>query len=140
MPVDDDGHFFVGDTMYHGYRWPLVGMEVNEANPQSLRGLRSAVRSCLHEDINHSYPHCWRCKEPVIFRATSQWFVSMDKPLQNGRSLREQSLSELEKVAFYPSHAIKRIGSMVEGRPDWCISRLAQLGVPSPVPTVAKLS
>lgn len=135
MPVDDDGHFFVGDTMGTGGPWS--GMEVNEANPQIIAWLKERGTLILHEDINHSYPHCWRCKEPVIFRATSQWFVSMDKPLQNGRSLREQSLSELEKVAFYPSHAIKRIGSMVEGRPDWCISRQRNWGVPIPAFTCA---
>ena len=130
MPVDDDGRFFVGDGMGTGGPWS--GMEVNEANPKIIEWLRERGTLILHEDINHSYPHCWRCKEPVIFRATSQWFVSMDKPLRGGKSLREQALDELSKVRFYPGHAIKRIGSMVEGRPDWCISRQRNWGVPIP--------
>lgn len=130
MPVDDDGRFFVGDGMGTGGPWS--GMEVNEANPKIIEWLRERGTLILHEDINHSYPHCWRCKEPVIFRATSQWFVSMDKPLRGGKSLREQALEELSKVRFYPGHAIKRIGSMVEGRPDWCISRQRNWGVPIP--------
>ena len=130
MPVDDDGRFFVGDGMGTGGPWS--GMEVNEANPKIIEWLRERGTLILHEDINHSYPHCWRCKEPVIFRATSQWFVSMDKPLRGGKSLREQALEELSKVKFYPGHAIKRIGSMVEGRPDWCISRQRNWGVPIP--------
>ena len=130
MPVDDDGRFFVGDKIGTGGPWS--GMEVNEANPKIIEWLRERGTLILHEDISHSYPHCWRCKEPVIFRATSQWFVSMDKPLRGGKSLREQALEELSKVRFYPGHAIKRIGSMVEGRPDWCISRQRNWGVPIP--------
>ena len=135
MPVDDDGRFFAGTTIGTGGPWS--GMEVTEANPKIIEWLSERGMLILHEDINHSYPHCWRCKEPVIFRATSQWFVSMDKPLAGGASLREQALSELEKVAFYPSHAVKRIGSMVEGRPDWCISRQRNWGVPIPAFTCA---
>ena len=125
MPVDDDGRFYKGDTMGTGGPWS--GMEVNEANPKIIEWLRERGTLILHEDINHSYPHCWRCKRPVIFRATSQWFVSMDKT-----GLREKALEELSKVDFYPSHAVKRIGSMVEGRPDWCISRQRNWGVPIP--------
>ncbi len=130
MPVDDDGRFYKGEGMGTGGPWS--GMEVNEANPKIIEWLRERGTLILHEDINHSYPHCWRCKQPVIFRATSQWFVSMDKKLDDGRSLREEALEELSKVDFYPAHAIKRIGSMVEGRPDWCISRQRNWGVPIP--------
>ena len=130
MPVDDDGRFYKGDEMGTGGSWS--GMEVNEANPKIIEWLRERGTLILHEDINHSYPHCWRCKHPVIFRATSQWFVSMDKELDDGRTLRAEALDELSKVAFYPPHAVKRIGSMVEGRPDWCISRQRNWGVPIP--------
>ena len=125
MPVDDDGRFYKGEGLGTGGPWS--GMEVNEANPKIIEWLRERGTLILHEDITHSYPHCWRCKQPVIFRATSQWFVSMDKT-----GLRKKALEELSKVAFYPSHAIKRIGSMVEGRPDWCISRQRNWGVPIP--------
>ena len=128
MPVDDDGRFYVGDGMGTGGPWG--GMEVNEANPKIIEWLDERGALILHEDINHSYPHCWRCKNPVIFRATSQWFVSMDKT-----GLRRQALEELSHVDFYPAHSAKRIGSMVEGRPDWCISRQRNWGVPIPAYT-----
>ena len=125
MPVDDDGRFFKGEGMGTGGPWG--GMEVNEANPHIIEWLRERGSLIMHEDMTHSYPHCWRCKNPVIFRATSQWFVSMDDT-----GLREQALEELKKVAFYPAHSVNRIGSMVEGRPDWCISRQRNWGVPIP--------
>ena len=128
MPVDDDGHFFTGEGP--GTGGPFSGMEVNEANPVIVEWLRERGVLILAEDITHSYPHCWRCKNPVIFRATSQWFVSMDKT-----NLRQDALDELSKVAFYPENAVKRIGSMVEGRPDWCISRQRNWGVPIPAYT-----
>jgi isoleucyl-tRNA synthetase len=125
MPVDDDGRFYKGEGMGTGGPWG--GMEVNEANPHIIAWLKERGTLILHEDITHSYPHCWRCKQPVIFRATNQWFVSMDET-----GLRQQALRELAKVKFYPAHAARRIGSMVEGRPDWCISRQRNWGVPIP--------
>ena len=125
MPVDDDGVFFSGEGM--GTGGPFSGLEVNEANPKIIAWLEERGTLILHEDMNHSYPHCWRCKNPVIFRATSQWFVSMDVT-----GLRKQALSELKKVRFYPAHSINRIGAMVEQRPDWCVSRQRNWGVPIP--------
>ena len=135
MPVDDDGRFYAGDGMGTGGPWS--GMDVNEANPKIIEWLRERGTLILHEDINHSYPHCWRCKEPVIFRATSQWFVSMDNELVGGGTLRQRALEELGRTRFYPAHSVKRIGSMVEGRPDWCISRQRNWGVPIPAYTCA---
>ena len=125
MPVDDNGRFFKGDKIGTGGPWS--GMEVNEANPKIIEWLDQRGTLILHEDITHSYPHCWRCKQPVIFRATDQWFVSMDKT-----GLRQQALDELKKVDFYPAHSRNRITSMVEQRPDWCISRQRNWGVPIP--------
>ncbi|MCI1665443.1 MAG: isoleucine--tRNA ligase [Atopobiaceae bacterium] len=131
MPVDDDGRFYEGDEM--GTGGPFSGMDTDEANPHVIEFLKERGTLVAKLDITHSYPHCWRCKRPVIFRATSQWFVSMDKT-----GLREQALDAIEHdVTWYPAHAAKRIGSMVEGRPDWCISRQRSWGVPIPAFTCA---
>ena len=81
--------------------------------------------------FTHSYPHCWRSHTPLIFRATKQWFIAVDqKPEGEERTLREIALDEVNKTDFYPETGRKRLSSMVENRPDWCISRQRDWGVP----------
>ena len=74
-------------------------------------------------NFNHSYPHSWRSKAPLIYRATPQWFISMEK-----KSLRDKAIKAISDTAFYPSKGKERLLSMVEGRPDWCVSRQRVLG------------
>ena len=131
MPVDDDGRFYVGDT--YGTGGPFSGLDTDEANPKIIAWLQERGTLLAEKKIRHSYPHCWRCKNPTIFRATDQWFVSMDET-----SLREQALDQVRNhVRWYPERAANRIGAMVEGRPDWCISRQRNWGVPIPSYTCA---
>ncbi|MBR2834599.1 MAG: isoleucine--tRNA ligase [Coriobacteriales bacterium] len=131
MPVDDNGRFYVGEGLGKG--GPFSGLDTDEANKPIIEFLEQRKSLILKKPLTHSYPHCWRCKNPVIFRATDQWFVSMDNT-----GLREEALHAInEEVTWYPAHAAKRIGSMVENRPDWCISRQRAWGVPIPSFTCA---
>jgi len=103
----------------------FAGQHVFKANQSIIDELASKGALALSVKYTHSYPHCWRHKSPIIFRATPQWFISMDK---NG--LRQQSLAQIEKTKWIPAWGESRIKSMVEGRPDWCISRQRTWGVP----------
>src|SRR5690606_26218663 len=80
--------------------------------------------------VEHSYPHSWRSKAPIIFRNTPQWFIRMDEELSDGNSLRDRALTAIDETAFYPAAGTNRIRSMVEGRPDWLISRQRAWGTP----------
>lgn len=118
-PVGGDGCYLPGT--YPG----LDGINVFKANPLVIDILREKGALLHLENLHHSYPHCWRHKTPVIFRATPQWFISMDQ-----KGLRAQSLKEIKGVQWIPDWGQARIESMVENRPDWCISRQRTWGVP----------
>jgi len=118
-PVDHRGQFTDDVPLF-------AGLHVFKANPRIIE-LLSERGALLHqEQITHSYPHCWRCKNPVIFRATEQWFISMDE-----KGLRQRALEEIHnKVKWLPPWGEERMAGMVENRPDWCISRQRLWGVP----------
>jgi isoleucyl-tRNA synthetase len=117
-PVDDRGRF----TKQAG---ELEGQFVFKANARIIEILRSKNALLKEEKVVHSYPHCWRCKRPVIFRATNQWFISVEH-----KGLRGRCLEEIDRVAWIPSWGKDRIYGMVLNRPDWCISRQRSWGVP----------
>lgn len=102
------------------------GMKVFDANAPIVETLKNTGHLIKVQNIKHSYPHCWRCNKAVIFRATPQWFIGMDGPT----ALRQKALEQIDKVEWIPAWGINRIKSMVEGRPDWCISRQRVWGVP----------
>lgn len=103
----------------------LAGVHLWKAQPLIVDVLRASGALLAFVEIVHSYPHCWRHKTPVVFRATPQWFISMDKA-----NLRRDAMAAIDNVGWFPSWGKARIGGMVEGRPDWCISRQRTWGVP----------
>jgi len=117
-PVDDDGRF-LPEVEHFG------GLTVWEANPKIIEHLRSGGRLLPSRTITHTYPHCWRCKNPTLIRATEQWFIAMEK-----NNLRQRGLEEIRKVKWIPPWGEERISNMILTRPDWCISRQRAWGVP----------
>lgn len=130
MPVDERGCY--DETVVRLGLLPdaasFVGEHIFKCNERILELLGNALLKC--SKFTHSYPFCWRTHQPVIYRATKQWFVAMDEAVSGRESLRKMAMDEISKVRFYPKSGINRLGSMIENRPDWCISRQRDWGVP----------
>ena len=117
-PVGDDGCFITNTPLF-------AGQHVNKVNDRIIEELKNTNTLLHFAKVSHSYPHCWRHKTPLIFRATPQWFIGMDK-----NNLRSMTLAEIKQVNWIPDWGQGRITSMIENRPDWCISRQRAWGVP----------
>ncbi len=129
-PVGDDGKF-VSSTPAIG-EVPLAGVFVLKANDIVLNGLQASGHLLHQEKMKHSYPHCWRHKTPIIFRSTPQWFIGMEQNAQGKKILREVANKAVDATEFFPSWGRARLEAMIRNRPDWCVSRQRNWGVPMP--------
>jgi isoleucyl-tRNA synthetase len=131
MPVDAYGKYdetIVREKLFKNTD-KYLGLNVFSANELILEELGSALLK--RNDIKHSYPHCWRTHKPIIFRATKQWFIAIDDEYgEKNETLRKNALEVVENLKFYPQWGRNRLKAMLEGRPDWCISRQRDWGVP----------
>ena len=122
-PVGDDGRFYANVPL-------LGGMSIWQANPLIIETLHTSGNLLAHDKLLHSYPHCWRHKTPIIFRATRQWFIGMEAGGQN--TLRKQAMAAVDHTQFFPAWGRARLEAMIRNRPDWCVSRQRNWGVPMP--------
>jgi isoleucyl-tRNA synthetase len=133
--VDASGHIHVDESAWnHAAPPPFEGKKVWAANPIIVAMLEESGALLAVSDLNHSYPHCWRCHKPVIFRATEQWFIGLETEVEREdgtkTTFRQLSIEEIDKVVWDPSWGKERITNMIATRPDWCISRQRIWGVP----------
>lgn len=124
-PVDASGRMFQAAGADGELPQEMLGKTVWQVNPIVIRLLRDSGALASEAKLDHSYPHCWRCHNPVIFRATEQWFIGLDR-----NDLRSKTLQAIKTVAWHPAWGEERISNMVASRPDWCISRQRVWGVP----------
>jgi isoleucyl-tRNA synthetase len=124
-PVDAAGKFFHAEGAPGRLPEEIIGKTVWQANPLVIEILKSHGALLGHEDLSHSYPHCWRCHHATIFRATEQWFIGMER-----NDLRGRALNAIKQVKWFPTWGEERISNMIATRPDWCISRQRVWGVP----------
>ncbi|HTV43624.1 MAG TPA: isoleucine--tRNA ligase [Candidatus Sulfotelmatobacter sp.] len=139
-PVDDDGKLAYAKDLPREQQMPesMVGKALlekhgkSDANEAVLHELRVRHALLRQENYHHSYPHCWRSKTPIVFRAMDQWFINIDHAVVNDGIFREEALAEIGRVNWIPDWGVNRIKSAVQSRPDWCISRQRTWGVPLP--------